>query len=384
VHVPDPRTKKYVRKAFELYLDPNQSVATVTEQLKIMGLVTRKGRPYAKSKIQKMLTNPFYIGINRFNGKDYPGAQKTLISKSLFEAVQEKLQNKRPIKFVKHNPVFKNVMYCEDCSGMITWEKHKNVYYGACQRRNESCMGKKYIREDKAEEEIKEILEKLICPSEKIMAWVIDTLRSRQQENTTDREEVIATLQSKIARVERMEETLYDDKLSGLISPEKYLTKRQQLIQEKNELDDQLSRLDESSELRTEYGMTLLELSQKAAKIYANKPAEQKRLIMSEMFHSSSASGNVVSVKLTKLAQAIAEKSQETNDKLNGPKDDERETKNDPDNSGDEGHSDIENELQSSWLGRRDSNPRMLGPEPSALPLGDSPRCATGGDYTKY
>ena len=26
------------------------------------------------------------------------------------------------------------------------------------------------------------------------------------------------------------------------------------------------------------------------------------------------------------------------------------------------------------WLGWRDSNPRMLGPEPSALPLGDIPR----------
>lgn len=25
------------------------------------------------------------------------------------------------------------------------------------------------------------------------------------------------------------------------------------------------------------------------------------------------------------------------------------------------------------WLGWRDSNPRMLGPEPSALPLGDIP-----------
>ena len=25
------------------------------------------------------------------------------------------------------------------------------------------------------------------------------------------------------------------------------------------------------------------------------------------------------------------------------------------------------------WLGMRDSNPRMLGPEPSALPLGESP-----------
>ena len=30
-------------------------------------------------------------------------------------------------------------------------------------------------------------------------------------------------------------------------------------------------------------------------------------------------------------------------------------------------------EISHIWLGRRDSNPRMLGPEPSALPLGDSP-----------
>ena len=27
-----------------------------------------------------------------------------------------------------------------------------------------------------------------------------------------------------------------------------------------------------------------------------------------------------------------------------------------------------------TWLGWRDSNPRMLEPEPSALPLGDTPR----------
>ena len=26
-----------------------------------------------------------------------------------------------------------------------------------------------------------------------------------------------------------------------------------------------------------------------------------------------------------------------------------------------------------SWLGMRDSNPRMVGPEPTALPLGESP-----------
>ena len=31
------------------------------------------------------------------------------------------------------------------------------------------------------------------------------------------------------------------------------------------------------------------------------------------------------------------------------------------------------NDLYSVWLGRQDSNLRMLGPKPSALPLGDGP-----------
>lgn len=34
--------------------------------------------------------------------------------------------------------------------------------------------------------------------------------------------------------------------------------------------------------------------------------------------------------------------------------------------------------LRSTWLGRRDSNPRMPGPEPGALPLGDSPSLLGG------
>ena len=34
---------------------------------------------------------------------------------------------------------------------------------------------------------------------------------------------------------------------------------------------------------------------------------------------------------------------------------------------------DLPEEICSIWLGWRDSNPRMLEPEPSALPLGDIP-----------
>ena len=33
----------------------------------------------------------------------------------------------------------------------------------------------------------------------------------------------------------------------------------------------------------------------------------------------------------------------------------------------------LENEVRSIWLGMRDSNPRMLEPKSSALPLGEPP-----------
>lgn len=48
-------------------------------------------------------------------------------------------------------------------------------------------------------------------------------------------------------------------------------------------------------------------------------------------------------------------------------------TKNNPINRGEEGHSELKLKIISTWLGWRDSNPRMHGPKPCALPLGDTP-----------
>ncbi len=46
---------------------------------------------------------------------------------------------------------------------------------------------------------------------------------------------------------------------------------------------------------------------------------------------------------------------------------------NDENNRGETKRTDLENEIRSTWLGWRDSNPRMLVPKTSALPLGDTP-----------
>ncbi len=87
IHVPDPRTKLLIKRVFEFYLEPDQSIATTTELMKNMGFRSRGGRPYVKSHVQRLLNNPFYIGVNRFDGKDYPGAQEQLIKKEVLDNI---------------------------------------------------------------------------------------------------------------------------------------------------------------------------------------------------------------------------------------------------------------------------------------------------------
>jgi len=77
-----------MQSAFKKYLEPSHSLESITKEMKLMGIRTRKGKPLCKSQVQRVLTNPFFIGINRFNGKDYPGAQEPIISR---KAVQRSM-----------------------------------------------------------------------------------------------------------------------------------------------------------------------------------------------------------------------------------------------------------------------------------------------------
>ncbi|MFO0862553.1 MAG: recombinase family protein [Candidatus Saccharibacteria bacterium] len=312
IHVPDPATTSLMQEIFKKYIEPNHSIASVAEEMKLMGITTRKGRPYAKSQVQKILTNPFYIGINRFNGKDYPGAQEPIISKDLFEKVQHKMHKGRPLVYVRHNPPLKSLIRCEDCGTAVTWQLQKGRYYGVCKRRSETCKTVKLLREDRVEQMIVEMLEKLICPSPAIIDWVANAMREHYQDTVEGQDRLQASIQLQIDRIKRMDEGLYDDKLSGDIPQAKYEEKHQQFTDQLTELGGKLSKLDNSLSKSLQQRLVLLELSQKAAGIYCKKSPDQKRLIISKLFADVTLKGGALSVKYTNFARAIAENVLET------------------------------------------------------------------------
>lgn len=113
-----------------------------------------------------------------------------------------------------------------------------------------------------------------------------------------------------------MDESLYDDKLSGDISPNKYKEKHEQFMNQKAEFNDRLNKIDLSFSKQLEKQLVLLELSQKAAELYPKKSTEQKRLILSKLFKTLTLQGGVISVEYTNFAKAIAEKVQTTKEIL--------------------------------------------------------------------
>ena len=134
IHVPDAVTSKLMFKVFRFYLNPGESLDSTVRYMVKLGIVTRQGKPYVKSHLQRILMNPFYIGINRFNGKDYPGAQETFIPKTLFKRVQDKLHGGRPRSYNKHYSPLQGIIRCQDCGSIVTWQRQKGHYYGVCRR----------------------------------------------------------------------------------------------------------------------------------------------------------------------------------------------------------------------------------------------------------
>lgn len=117
-------------------------------------------KPLALGNMYRILSNPFYHGIFEFpkkSGNWYQGKHHPLITKELFDKVQEQLERGN-IKREAHEFAFTKLMICGACGSCISAEEKykplKNgttaryVYYGCGRTRDKQCKGNTYLREE--------------------------------------------------------------------------------------------------------------------------------------------------------------------------------------------------------------------------------------------
>ena len=246
---PNKKTFKKVKECLEAFATGQYTLTAIQQKMFSLGLVNKTGKPLHLSSIQTILINPFYYGHFRYRGEIHQGSHKPMISKKLFDRIQEALiTNGKPRK--KRGP--KNFQFlgfatCEECGYSITAEQHikksglKFVYY-RCTKKSKKvkCSQNHFLREEELTKQVIDNVKKVSLPDEwreKYLAK-LNTLdkNSRHSSNL-----FAQNLRSKIAELKLKIDRLTDGYLAGSFELAEYQEKKNALMSEKKTIEEQLS-----------------------------------------------------------------------------------------------------------------------------------------------
>jgi len=255
-YVNDPKTHtvifdidryKYIKKAFELYATGDYSLSDIVRLMNQWGFITAKGKRIHKSVVVHMFTNPFYFGMMKYAGELYKGKHKPIISRYIFDKVQQafiehsntksKLRKKKDFPFI-------GFMRCGECGRMITAELQKGHHYYRCTKKNVKCF-QRYIREESLIEQIRKNI-KEVWITDEITKLMIERLKQSNKKDNQERPTLIKKFEAQLNEEEKKSDRLLDLNISGLITAEKYQSKKEEILKKTLRIEQKLTNLKEN------------------------------------------------------------------------------------------------------------------------------------------
>ena len=230
-----------VKKLFELYSTSKYTLKSLANWCKEKGLRGNLGKEIVISNVQKILTNPFYIGLMKYRGEIFEGQHEPIISKKLFDKCQEVMSKRGKVQEVrKHNFAFLGLLKCASCGASITAEIQKGHNYYRCTKKKGLCQEKHYLREELLSEQVKSFLQKVSLSSqdtEKVLA----ALEAEQEKAKQQTQSKVESLKEQLKQVEIKLGKLLDIYLADALSTEEYSAKKQELLSQKVRLHEKIT-----------------------------------------------------------------------------------------------------------------------------------------------
>lgn len=282
----DASEAPFIRRAFQLYDTGEHTLLSLSKTFYEEGWKARDGGRIGKTTLHKILKDCFYCGEFIWKGKRYLNAKhESLVSKELFDSVQEKMNRKVDGKYRKHNFLFKGICNCGECGRCVSWQVQKQKNYGRCTRHNTSCTQIKYIKENELEKKIIELLKSLQCKDKRMLEWVRKALKENHKYETEGREKAMQIHLKAKEKWQKRLDAVYEDKIDKKVSLEFYNRKYDEYTLELRSTDSTIAKLEEANRKYLNVGSAIFELAQASAEIYINCPTEvEKRALLNDVF----------------------------------------------------------------------------------------------------
>ena len=256
----DPRTKnvavdknkvEIVCKAFELYAEGNSRLEDISNFLAQQGITSRNGKQLKRDRISFILSNPFYVGFFRYSKELYEGKHQPVVSKKIFDTVQNILKQKgRPHHKTKNEPqAFCGMLKCGTCGMGITGEyrikrqkngnTHDYIYYHCTKKNKTVKCGEPCIRQESLDEQMSFLFQKFSL-SEDWANQLISMLEKDKNENAQSSAAFVQESHNTIETIKIKLQRLLDGYLEQDIERETYLEKKAKFMSEKKSLEEKI------------------------------------------------------------------------------------------------------------------------------------------------
>jgi len=257
---PNPATFGKVKKSLELFASGDHTLTGIQKEMFTLGLVGKDDKPISLSSVEKVLRNPFYYGLFRYNGELHQGRHKQMITKPLFDRIQKALSNHgRPRKNGQRKEfLFLGFASCGECGYAMTAEKHTKksgreyVYYRCTHKsKSQKCKQSRFLREEHLAAQLTDVCQKVALPAEwrdRFLARIDEWQAEESDASALGAENLRVALDTVKERISR----LLDLFLDGGLEQAEFQQKKNALMERKAELAQKLADFERQGDKRLE------------------------------------------------------------------------------------------------------------------------------------
>ncbi|MDA1169320.1 MAG: recombinase family protein [bacterium] len=276
--VPDDKAHLIVR-IYEEYAKGDVSVNTLADRMYALGFRSKINGKVNHAMIFKILNDTFYYGYaySRTHDLRYRHGYKPIISKALFDKCQAVMErhNKVPTKYASKPFVFRGLIVCGKCGGVVGGQlkKGKYAYY--------SCSGfkdckREYVPEVELLKQVYGVLDGFKLSDQMIEEITEGLKQIGENENRFYRKNVTA-LKTEHDKYEARIKKMYEDKLDGRITDEMYDSFLREYKEKQAELFEQMQDHSDADEQFYLTANMTLNIAKRAKEIFMSSEVEEKR-----------------------------------------------------------------------------------------------------------
>lgn len=287
--VVDEFASKVVQKAYEWYATSSFSMDLLRKKLK-----DEYGVNWSKGFIDKVLKDHFYYGIMTWKNKQYKHKYPPIISKEVFDQVQQIKAgfNKKRFKYAGKPYIYRGLLRCGHCGLAVTPEKHKGHVYYHCTQYN-GKHGAEWLREEDITEQIGNVFKRLQIP-DWVLEQVVGNLSNLHQDKMSFHNQQLDKLNEDEKTLTKMMDNLYIDKLKGRITDDKYDQFFQSFHEQQADINTRRGMLQEAEDNYYITAKYLLELANKAYELFKSSEVEERRQLIKLVLSNLRVEGKLV------------------------------------------------------------------------------------------